>query len=181
VNLNYGLPPKPQQAQRLGDQNLFLLGKGGRQVFLKPELDFHEVSCRSRSWLQSNITRHRDLGLYNHTAGRAALYALELTPGSVSMEGVWQMAASFDTARGMVVTTLDLALFSDVSLQQADAARPSLLDAVQGNSERVSVGFVDIEIWRLPLEVCDHVPGRMSLVATQTSIELWRRSHRECQ
>ncbi|KAF2806717.1 amidase signature enzyme [Mytilinidion resinicola] len=83
-------------------------------------------------------------------ASRAALYALKLTPGSVCMDGVWQVAASFDSAGGMAKSVLDLALLSTVLLQQKDPGRPSLVDAMQEDWKGISVGFVDIELWRLP-------------------------------
>lgn len=72
-------------------------------------------------------------GSLTSPASRAALYALKLTPGTVSMEGVWQVAASFDTAGGMAKSPLDLALLSNVFLQQTDVDRPSLVEAMQNN------------------------------------------------
>lgn len=98
-------------------------------------------------------------GSLTSPASRAALYAFKLTPGSVSMQGVWQVAASFDTAGGMAKTTLDLALFSDVLLQQANPSRTSLVRAMQENWDVISVGFVDIELWRLPSEARGDVSG----------------------
>ncbi|KAF2657867.1 amidase signature enzyme [Lophiostoma macrostomum CBS 122681] len=92
-------------------------------------------------------------------ASRAALYALKLTTGSVSMEGVWQVAASFDTAGGMAKSVLDLALLSDVLLRQTSPGRKSLVNAMQKDWNGISVGFVDINLWRLPPEVRDPVPG----------------------
>jgi amidase len=98
-------------------------------------------------------------GSLTSPASRAALYALKLTPGTVSMEGAWQVAASFDTAGGMAKSAMDLAMLSDVLLQQANPTRPSLVDAMQESWEGFSVGFVDIELWRLPPEARGDVPG----------------------
>ena len=92
-------------------------------------------------------------------ASRAGLYALKLTPGAVDMAGVWQVAASFDAAGGMAKSALDLALLSDVLLQQTNPARSSLVNAMHEGRERISVGFVDIELWRLPLDVGGDAPG----------------------
>jgi amidase len=92
-------------------------------------------------------------------ASRAALYALKLTPGAVSMEGAWQVAASFDAASGMAKSAMDIALLSDVLLQQDNPTRPSLVTAVQKAWEYLSVGFVNIEEWRVPPGVRDEVPG----------------------
>lgn len=98
-------------------------------------------------------------GSLTSPASRAALYALKLTPGAVSMEGVWQVASSFDTAGGMAKSPLDPALLSDVLLQHTNTDRPSLAEAMQNNGDGISVGFVDIELWRLPPEARGDVPG----------------------
>jgi hypothetical protein len=75
------------------------------------------------------------------------------------MEGAWQVAASFDAAGGMAKSPLDLAMLSDVLLQSRDSSRPSLAHAVQETWNGISVGFVDIEVWCLPVEVHGDVPG----------------------
>ncbi|KAF2105614.1 amidase signature domain-containing protein [Lophiotrema nucula] len=98
-------------------------------------------------------------GSLTSPASRAALYALKLTNGSVNMEGAWQVAASFDTAGGMAKSALDLALLSNVLLRQKEPNRLSLVEALQEGWEGISVGFVDIELWRLPLDARGHVPG----------------------
>lgn len=98
-------------------------------------------------------------GSLTSSASRAALYALKLTPGSVSMSGTWQVAASFDTTGGMAKTVVDLAHLSDTLLQQRHPAKESLVNAMQQDWEGISVGFVDIELWRLPPEARDDVPG----------------------
>jgi amidase len=98
-------------------------------------------------------------GSLTSPAGRAALYALKLTPGTVSMDGVWQVAASFDTAGGMAKSARDLALLSDMLLQQTNSSRPSLVEAMQDSWNGISVGFVDMELWRLPPEARGEVLG----------------------
>jgi amidase len=75
------------------------------------------------------------------------------------MEGVWQVSAALDTAGGMAKSTRDLATLSDLLLQQANPSRPSLANAMQENWNGISVGFVDIELWRLPQEARGNVPG----------------------
>jgi amidase len=64
-------------------------------------------------------------------ASRSALYALKLTLGLVSMERAWQVAASFDTAGVIAKSVLNLALLSDVLLQQKDPTRLSLANAMR--------------------------------------------------
>jgi amidase len=54
---------------------------------------------------------------------------------------------------------MDLALRSDVLLQQTDPGRASLISVMQDDWEGIAVGFVDIELWRLPAEVREDVPG----------------------
>jgi hypothetical protein len=98
-------------------------------------------------------------GSLTSRASRAVLYALKLTPGAVNMKRVWQVAASFDTAGGMAKSARDLAMLSDILLQQANPARAWLVDAMQDDWEGLSVGFVDIELWRLPPEARGDVPG----------------------
>jgi amidase len=75
------------------------------------------------------------------------------------MQGVWQVAASFDTAGGMARSVRDLALLSDALLRQKDPGRASLVEAMQEGWEGMNVGFVDIESWRLPSEVREYVEG----------------------
>jgi amidase len=75
------------------------------------------------------------------------------------MEEVRQVAASFDTAGGMAKCVMDLALLSDVLLQQTDPGRASLVSAIQDGWEGVAVGSVDIELWHLSPKVRGHVPG----------------------
>ena len=111
-------------------------------------------------------------GSLTSPASRAALYALKLTPGAVRMEGVWQVSAAFDTAGGMAKSTRDLAMLSDLLLQQANPSRPSLVNAMQENWKGISVGFVDVELWRLPQEARGHVAGY-----NEQSVSLSRQSN----
>ncbi|KAM4063679.1 amidase [Hirsutella rhossiliensis] len=79
----------------------------------------------------------------------AALYALKLTPGSVPLTGIMEVTACFDTVGGMGKTPLDVALTSDALLGPAEGASlASVASSVDFGD--VSVGFVDIEKWRLP-------------------------------
>lgn len=79
------------------------------------------------------------------------------------MEGVWQISASYDTAGAMTKTVLDLAHVSDILLKTTEkrvtGQSESLVDYIRNNWQGMSVGFVDIERWRLPLEVRDPVSG----------------------
>ncbi|KAF2837325.1 amidase signature enzyme [Patellaria atrata CBS 101060] len=98
-------------------------------------------------------------GSLTTSASRAALYALKLTPGSVNMDRVWQVAASFDTAGGMAKSVADIACLSNILLQHAHPERSLLVDAMQEDWKGISVGFVDVELSRLPPEARDLVPG----------------------
>ncbi|EEU40698.1 uncharacterized protein NECHADRAFT_76112 [Fusarium vanettenii 77-13-4] len=82
-------------------------------------------------------------------AAVAALYALKLTPGSIPMTGVMELTACFDTLGAFGKSALDVALACDALL--ASHSGTSLASSVSSMKlEDVSVGFVDIEKWRLP-------------------------------
>ncbi|ESZ98762.1 hypothetical protein SBOR_0868 [Sclerotinia borealis F-4128] len=100
-------------------------------------------------------------GSLTSPASRAALQALKLTPGSVSMEGVWEVASTYDTAGAMAKSVLDLALVSDMLLRttRGGCSKVSLTKSIRSKWQGLSVGFVDIEKWRLPLEARDPDPG----------------------
>lgn len=98
-------------------------------------------------------------GSLTSPASRVVLYALKLTSGAVSMEGVWHVARSLNTVDGMAKSPLDLALLSDVLLRQTYPDRSSLVEAMQSNWDEISVRFVDIELWRLPPKVREDVTG----------------------
>ncbi|KAL5328043.1 hypothetical protein ACEPPN_005750 [Leptodophora sp. 'Broadleaf-Isolate-01'] len=98
-------------------------------------------------------------GSLTSPASRAALYALKLTPGSVSMEGVWEVARPYDTAGAMAKNVIDLVHVSDILRRTMDDCKPSLTENIQNTWQGLSVGFVDIEKWRLPLDTKDPLPG----------------------
>lgn len=82
-------------------------------------------------------------------AAAAALYALKLTPGSVSLKGVLHVTACFDTVGAMGKTPKDVALTCDSFRPEGKSGL--LADATAHvKPEEISVGFVDIELWRLP-------------------------------
>ncbi|KAF4513450.1 hypothetical protein G6O67_000720 [Ophiocordyceps sinensis] len=96
----------------------------------------------------------------------AALYALKLTPGSVPLTGIMEVTACFDTVGGMGKTPLDVALTSDALLGSAEGAS---LASVASSVEfgRVSVGFVDIEKWRLPAGTQEDDPEYLQQTARE--------------
>ncbi|KAH9209837.1 amidase signature domain-containing protein [Leptodontidium sp. 2 PMI_412] len=98
-------------------------------------------------------------GSLTSPASRVALYALKFTPGSVSMEGVWEVARSYDTAGAMAKNVIDLVHVSDILRQTMDDCKPSLTENIQNTWQGLSVGFVDIEKWRLLLDTKDPLPG----------------------
>ncbi|PVH86312.1 amidase signature enzyme [Cadophora sp. DSE1049] len=97
-------------------------------------------------------------GSLTSPANRAALYALKLTPGSVSMEGVWEVARSYDTAGAMAKNVIDLVHVSDILRHTIGDCKPSLTENIQNTWRGLSVGFVNIEKWRLPLDTEDPLP-----------------------
>lgn len=66
------------------------------------------------------------------------------------MNGAWQVARSFDTAGAMAKSVLDLAQISDILLHPVTGLKSALTDAITAEWDGISVGFVDVEKWRLP-------------------------------
>ncbi|KAI8723213.1 Amidase domain-containing protein [Fusarium sp. LHS14.1] len=90
-------------------------------------------------------------------AAASALYALKVTPGSVSMEGVMQLTDCFDTLGTFGKSALDVALGCDALATSSKSS--SLASCVSSMKfENISVGFVDIEKWRLPAGTQDDDP-----------------------
>ncbi|KPM45951.1 hypothetical protein AK830_g653 [Neonectria ditissima] len=82
-------------------------------------------------------------------AAVAGLYALKLTQGSVPLTGIMEVTACFDTIGAMGKSALDVALTCDAfSTSKDGSSLASVASSVE--FEEVSVGFVDIEKWRLP-------------------------------
>lgn len=82
-------------------------------------------------------------------AAAAALYALKLTHGSVPLTGIMEVTACFDTVGAFGKSALDVALVCDaLSVTKDGSNLASFASSV--NLKDVSVGFVDIEKWRLP-------------------------------
>lgn len=75
------------------------------------------------------------------------------------MEGVWEVARPYDTAGAMAKNVIDLVHVSDILRRTMDDCKPSLTENIQNTWQGLSVGFVDIEKWRLPLDTKDPLPG----------------------
>lgn len=82
-------------------------------------------------------------------AAAAALYALKLTPGSVPLAGIMEVTACFDTVGAFGKSALDVALVCDAIPTSKDSSNLASF-ASSVNLKDISVGFVDIEEWRLP-------------------------------
>lgn len=76
---------------------------------------------------------------------------MKLTPGSNSLEGVLTLTPYFDTVGAMGKSAMDVALACDALLTEKTV--PSLASfAESADFREMTIGFVDIERWRLPLE-----------------------------
>jgi amidase len=97
-------------------------------------------------------------------AAVAALYALKLTPGSVSLKGVFHLTRCLDTIGAMGKSAFDVALTCDVLLPANDQ---SSLGKAAGSVDlkSLSIGFVDIELWRLPKDTQVQDPEYFSQTA----------------
>ncbi|KAM5347848.1 hypothetical protein ACJ41O_007672 [Fusarium nematophilum] len=90
-------------------------------------------------------------------AAAAALYALKLTPGSIPLDGIMEVTACFDTVGAMGKSALDVALACDaISTLENVPSLASFASSVK--LDDVSVGFVDIERWRLPAHTQNQDP-----------------------
>jgi amidase len=86
-------------------------------------------------------------------ANRAALYALRLTPASVDVEGVFQLARRWDTMGPMAKTPRDLAPLIEAMITpeaQKKLPKGGLSGAMTGKWDDLRLGFVDFDKW-LPL------------------------------
>lgn len=85
-------------------------------------------------------------------AARAALYALKLTPGSTSSKGVFRVTDVFDSIGAMSKNVEDIAILSEI-LQESRPAqshkKSPLTEQLEKNWHDFSIGFVDINEWRL--------------------------------
>ncbi|KAL8792660.1 MAG: hypothetical protein Q9195_004720 [Heterodermia aff. obscurata] len=92
------------------------------------------------------------IGSLTTPAGRAALYALKLTPGSTSPNGIFRVTETFVSIGAMSQTVEDIAILSDIlreSPQTSSLEVHSLRDELGKKWDDISIGFVDIEEWRL--------------------------------
>lgn len=77
------------------------------------------------------------------------------------MDGVWEVARCFDTAGAMAKSVLELAEVSDIHLKTAKAPvnlPTPLTQFITDSWLGISVGFVDIEKWRIPPEAQNSLP-----------------------
>ncbi|KAH6995912.1 amidase signature domain-containing protein [Ilyonectria sp. MPI-CAGE-AT-0026] len=99
-------------------------------------------------------------------AAAAALYALKLTPGSVPLAGIMEVNAFFDTVGAFGKSALDVALVCDAFSVTKDGSNLTSF-ASSVNLKDVSVGFVDIEKWRLPAHTQVGDPKYFEQTATE--------------
>ncbi|KAJ5710648.1 hypothetical protein N7488_004804 [Penicillium malachiteum] len=92
-------------------------------------------------------------GSLNTPASRAALFALKLTVGSASGEGIISISSTFDSLGGMGKTVKDVALLTDVLLNPEPRKKfppKGLSEFLVNNWKDIKVGFVDASYWQLP-------------------------------
>lgn len=87
-------------------------------------------------------------------AGRAGLYALKPTVGSTDMRGLFSVDEAFDTLGGMAKCVADLAVLTELVLNDDARGRLPVGGYMQCASQTdfagLSIGFVDPDIWRWP-------------------------------
>lgn len=91
-------------------------------------------------------------------AGRAALYALKLTPGSTSPEGVFRVTDLFDSIGVMSKSAEDIAILSEILQESTSTQSPKrrpIIEQLEKNWQDFSIGFVDISEWWLSEKEAD--------------------------
>jgi amidase len=97
---------------------------------------------------------------------RAALYAMKLTHGITSCEGIFRICETYDAPGPMAKCTEDLQLLVDVMLKN------SRIDSVQLKKEEstpigLKVGFADPRIWAMDEESCRPVEGALDQMVSK--------------
>jgi amidase len=107
-------------------------------------------------------------------AARAALYAIKPTPGTTEMDGIWMVSDVFDAVAGMAKSTRDLALVTEIVLN--DDARSKLpkdgyLSNLKTNFSGLSIGFLDPGVWRWPPHVQKQEEGTLEQIVGRSRME----------
>ncbi|PCG95726.1 Amidase [Penicillium occitanis (nom. inval.)] len=91
-------------------------------------------------------------GSLNPPASRAALFALKVTVGAASREGIISISSTFDSLGGMGKIARDVAVLTDVLLDPGPRAKfpNGLSDFLVDGWQGIRVGFVDASLWQLP-------------------------------
>jgi amidase len=89
--------------------------------------------------------------------GRAALFALKPTAGSVPREGAWTLSTALGSIGAMTKSARDLAIMT--AMIQSDEVRKQLpatgyISFLTKAFEGLKAGFVDPAIWKLPAASC---------------------------
>jgi amidase len=85
-------------------------------------------------------------------ASRSNLYALKITPQTLSTEGIFHIVPTVESLGGMAKTVADLEEVTKVILQTAKTPVELTVDRSKGWKD-YQLGFVDSEQWRLPSEL----------------------------
>lgn len=91
-------------------------------------------------------------GSLNPAASRAALYALKVSVGSSSCQGVISISSTIDSLGGMAETVKDVAHLTDALLNaNVRAGFPGgLVKFLTDSWKGIRVGVVDASLWQLP-------------------------------
>lgn len=88
-------------------------------------------------------------------AARAALYALKPTVGSVHIDGIWLLSATFDTVGAMAKSVGDLSTIAEILLNE-DAHESLPTDGYTSfltkSFRDLRIGFLDPAQWHFPAE-----------------------------
>lgn len=90
-------------------------------------------------------------------AGRAALFALKPTAGTVPREGAWTLSTALGSIGAMTKSAKDLAIMT--AIIQSDEVRKKLpatgyTSFLTKTFKGLKIGFVDPSIWHFPAESC---------------------------
>ena len=117
-------------------------------------------------------------------AGRAALFALKPTAGSVPREGSWTLAKAIGSIGAMTKSVRDLAIMT--AMIHTDEVREKLpatgyTSFLTKTFADLKVGFADPAIWHFPASLCPEIKSvTMQLVSRDNHPEDFSNCPLEC-
>ena len=85
-------------------------------------------------------------------AGRAALYTIKPTVGSILTSGIVPISHTFDAAGPITKTPYDLAMLLDVLVDAPQTQQDSYVEALAGSWNDLAIAALDPEVWVWPPE-----------------------------